>query len=131
MHRLLIVAWNTTDDGQGVGHLGRLADGPHHEKLTQALDSDFGRDGQWRIARDHTLAVPLAHQSPEGIHHCSISRLRRATKASSAPAIAGSNGGGTASASNRFQSVFARSVAVFAPSACHVSKLRQSDTSGE
>ena len=59
-----------------------------------------------------------------------ISRLRRATNASSASRTGGSSGGGTASARSRFQIALARWVAVCAPSACHVSKLRQSDTSG-
>ena len=59
-----------------------------------------------------------------------ISRLRRATKSASPSAAAASSGGGSNSARSRFQIRFARSVAVRAPSSCHVSKLRQSDSSG-
>jgi class 3 adenylate cyclase len=59
-----------------------------------------------------------------------ISRLRRSTKASRASATPGSSGGGSYSARSCFQIRFARSVAVRAPSSCHVSKLRQSDSIG-
>ena len=71
------------------------------------------------------LTLTFAFQAP-----LAISRLRRATKASSASRTGGSSGGGTASARSRFQMALARWVAVCAPSACHVSKFRQSDTSG-
>ncbi len=73
-----------------------------------------------------TLRAPAAGRQPSR----SISLVRRSTKASSSSRTPGSMGGGRYSASSRFQMPFARSVAVRAPSSCHVSKLRQSERIG-
>ena len=75
-------------------------------------------------------AGPMRSPAPLVTTPRSISRLRRSTKASSASATPGSSGGGSNSASSCFQMPFARSVAVRAPSASHVSKFRQSESIG-
>ena len=103
-------------------------DGPARPLLERRLPPEAGR--RQALRRPGRGRPPLTDRTRGGQPPAAISRLRRATKASSASTIAGSSGGGTASASRRFQIVLARSVAVREPSACHVSKLRQSETSG-
>ena len=80
-------------------------------------------------ARSSIIAFVEAVTDP-GPGDAPPSAVRLATKSSSASATPASTGGGSNSASLRFQMACARSVAVFEPASLHWPKFDQSETSG-